>query len=42
MRLRDFGQTLGRLFQNPNTAAAIIGSGAAVVSAGAAVAQLIV
>ena len=41
MHLRDFGQTVVRLSQNPNTAAAIVGSGAAVVSAAAAVAQLV-
>jgi hypothetical protein len=40
--LRDFREAIGRLFKNPTTAAAIAGSGAAVVSAGAAVAQLVV
>jgi hypothetical protein len=38
--LRDLEQMLGRLFQNPNTAAAIVGSAAASVSAAVAVAQL--
>jgi hypothetical protein len=42
MHMRDFREVLGRLFQNPNTGAAIVGSAAAVVSAGAAVASLFV
>jgi hypothetical protein len=42
MHMRDVGQLFRRLFRNPNTAAAIVGSAAGVVSAGAAVATLIV